>query len=440
MRVGLGIGLVLLLLAPIARAEGDNVLVGGDLRLRGEGFDNVLDLSDARSDNFTFYRMRPRLWVDARPREGLRLFFRLADEYRWGRGEKVSGTRDPETKIGIDNAWADVRIVDGVNVRFGRQDLMYGEGFLIFDGTPADGSSSAYFDAAVASWEGGRSGAKVDLLMAKIAEVGFAPGPDDEDFYALYARQDPGEVYLLHRNQRASLRFGPGAGYPDIFHLGRKTTAIGARYARLPEAGFHLAAEGAYELIEDAGIDVLEQSGHAYGAYARGGFTGGARKLGVELAAVYLSGDDPESKLQGWDGFYSEWPKYSEGYIYTVADGITRIRPEDAGSWTNLNAYWIEGRATPAKRVRVSLRATQLLAPENDGTGQRPESRVPACGAGERRPGSRAGRTGAGRVLRSRRLLHEGRRPRLVRALAGHREILADRFASPPRGRGGRGW
>jgi hypothetical protein len=365
MRGGLGIGLALLLLAPIARAQDGNVRFGGDLRLRGEGFDNVLDLSDEASDNFTFYRMRPRLWVDARPRDGLRVYFRLADEYRWGRGEKLSGSRDPETKIGIDNAWAGVRIAGGMSVRFGRQDLMYGEGFLVFDGTPADGSSTAYFDAAVASWTDGSAGTNVDLLMAKIAETGFAPGSGDEDFYALYLRKDPAEVYLLHRNQRSGIGLGPGGGYPDILHPAHKTTALGARYARIPELGPHLAAEGAYEMLDD-----FRGSGHAFGGYARGGFTGGARKLGVEAGGLYLSGDDPKTgKIEGWDGFYSEWPKYSEGVIYTVYDGLTRIRPDDAGSWTNAGALWLEIRAVPVARARVSLRATKLLAVENSGPG-----------------------------------------------------------------------
>lgn len=365
MRGRLWIGLVLLCLAAVSHAEDAKVTFGGDLRLRGEGFDNVLDLTDEQADNFTYYRMRPRLWVDAHPRDGLRLFLRLTDEYRWGRGEKTSGVRDADIKIGVDNAYADLRLAKELTLRFGRQDLMYGEGFLVWDGTPADGSSTASFDAATLSWTNEKSKAKVDLLMSKIAETGFTPGQNDEDFYGLYAKRDPAEFYVLYRNQRAPVVFGPGGGIPDIVHPKRQTTAIGARYARLPETGLHFAAEGTYQTG-----DFGEESAQGFGGYGRGGFTGGARKLCVEVAGVYLSGDDPKTdEFEGWDGFYSEWPKYSEGTVYTMYDGLTRIRPDDVGTWTNMNAYWIEGRAVPVKQARVSVRATKLLAVEDTGPG-----------------------------------------------------------------------
>jgi hypothetical protein len=362
----LGIGLALLLLATIAQAEDSKVLVGGDLRLRGEAFDNVLDLTNSRSDNFTFYRMRPRLWVDGKPRDGLRVFFRLTDEYRWGRGEKVSGTRDADVKMGIDNAWADIRIAEGLSVRFGRQDLQYGEGFLVFDGTPADGSSTAFFDAGLATWSDETSKAKFDLFMSKIAETGFAPGSNDEDFYGIYARRDPGELYVLHRNQRAAVALGPGLSLPEIIHPKRKTTAIGGRVARLPDAGFHFAAEGAYQTG-----DFGEVSERAFGGYARAGYTvDEAHRLGIEVGDVYLSGDDPKTeRFEGWDGFYSEWPKYSEGYVYTVSDGLTRIPLDDIGTWTNMNAIWIEGRVVPASWARAAVRVTRFLAVEKTGTG-----------------------------------------------------------------------
>jgi hypothetical protein len=349
-------------------AKETKVAIGGDLRLRGEGFDNILDLTDSKADNYTFYRMRPRLWVDAHPREGLRVYLRLTDEYRWGRGERTSGARDADLKIGVDNAYADVRIGGSplggnLNLRFGRQDLMYGEGFLVWDGTPSDGSSTACFDAAVLSWTHEQSKSKVDMLMSKIAETGFAPGRNDEDFFGLYAKRDPGEFYVLYRDQRAPLFFISGAD--TIVHPERRTTAIGARYARLPETGLHFAAEGTFQTG-----DFGEESNRGFGGYARGGYTVTPRKLCVELAGVYLSGDDPKTrKYEGWDGFYSEWPKYSEGTVYTMYDGLTRIGRDDAGTWTNMTAYWVEGRAVPMKQARVSVRATKLLANEKTGPG-----------------------------------------------------------------------
>ncbi len=115
---------------------------------------NVLDLADSLRDGYNYYRLRTRAWIDAKPRQGMRIFFRLGNEYRWGRGEKDAGVRDPLGKLSLDNGWAEVAFpaVSNLSFRFGRQDLAYGEGFLIMDGTPADGSSSSYFDAMKLTW------------------------------------------------------------------------------------------------------------------------------------------------------------------------------------------------------------------------------------------------------------------------------------------------
>jgi len=138
--------LSVLLLAPSGARSAEiapGLSVGGELRLRAEGLDNALDLSDAAYDSYDYYRLRPRLWIDAKPRESLRLYVRVANEYRWGRGELTAGLRDPEAKLALDNGWARWGREAGPSFTFGRMDLAYGEGFVIFDGTPADGSAAS---------------------------------------------------------------------------------------------------------------------------------------------------------------------------------------------------------------------------------------------------------------------------------------------------------
>lgn len=383
--------------------------LGGDLRIRGESFDNLLDLDDDADDSYQFTRMRYRLWVDGRPREEVKLFFRLGGEYRWGQqsitaqgAANPSSIRDTESRVSVDNAWVDVAWPprSGLSLRLGRQDLTYGEGFLVFDGTPADGSSSAYFDALKGSWAHGRW--TVDLFTAKLQDEGFGTPGRDEDLHGLYAKRALEgrfalEAYLLHRHQRGARAFQTGRPWM-VEQPAHRTGAAGFRISRLPETGGFFAGEFAVQAGEypDAvksspGMPGLVGSGsendrEASGGYLRAGWSRDCRYHGAfEVGGLFLSGDDPHTaRFEGWDPFYSEWPKYSELLIYTLYDATsrvmidrtpgvvpagwesdsswTRVSADDAGSWTNLTAGWVEVRAEPLPTLRLACRGTLLGA------------------------------------------------------------------------------
>jgi hypothetical protein len=334
---------------------------GGDLRLRGEGFDNALDLCDCAHDSYEFYRFRTRFWVEADPNERLRIHVGLGNEYRWGRGPNTAGLRDPEAKIALESGWAVLQGPNGsgLSLKIGRQNLMFGEGFLIFDGTPADGSGSAYFDAIRAMWHGNRF--EADLLTVKLDDEAFGTDSRDEDLHALFVRRGPVELYMLHRNQRGATMRASGALHPK-----QHTTALGGRFAHLPETGPHLVGEGAYQTGERGSTNR-----EALGGYLRWGWTAPWKmQPTVEFGTLFLPGDDPGTNdYEGWDGFYSEWPKYSELLVYTFYDNTTRIVGDDPGTWTNLRANWLELRVRSGHRITGSIRATRILAAERTGPG-----------------------------------------------------------------------
>ena len=236
---------------------------------------------------------------------------------------------------------------------------MIGEGFLVFDGTPADGSASAYFDAIRLHWE--NRIAEVDLITAKIDDEAFGTEARDEDFYGLFGQAQGGALYLLHRNKRKATTSASGVIHPE-----RRTTAAGGRWAHVPPEGMHLALEGAYQTGEYDGRD---QRG-AGGIFHWGWTARWESRPRVEVGGLVLSGDDPGTKRhEGWDGFYAEWPKYSELLVYTMYDNTTRIPDDDAGTWANLRAWWLEGRVEIRPNVRASIRATRLAAIERSGPG-----------------------------------------------------------------------
>jgi len=127
---------------------------GGDIRLRQEMWDN-LPRGATQSHNESYFRTRVRAWGKVE-NEDFTLYGRLVDEFR------AYATTGPRTAAGNprdyarlpgevipDNLYLDLRDLcwDRLDLRIGRQDLMYGAGRTIFEGTPMDGSRSFFFDA-----------------------------------------------------------------------------------------------------------------------------------------------------------------------------------------------------------------------------------------------------------------------------------------------------
>jgi len=96
---------------------------------------------------YSYYRLRtrPGARVDIGDRYGV--YGRLANEFRVYDNNRQT-QRCPH-ELFIDNLYVDVLDVwpDRLGVRVGRQDLKYGAGRVIRDGTPGDISRSYYFDA-----------------------------------------------------------------------------------------------------------------------------------------------------------------------------------------------------------------------------------------------------------------------------------------------------
>ena len=120
-------------------------------RIRQESSDNVTSLNDGAADSSAYMRLRTSLGAQWRPGRAWEIHLRLTNENRFYLAPKS----DPRLKKNFD---LNEVFVDQLNVRWknpgrlpltvtlGRQDLMLGEGFLVMDGGPLDGSRSAYFN------------------------------------------------------------------------------------------------------------------------------------------------------------------------------------------------------------------------------------------------------------------------------------------------------
>jgi hypothetical protein len=373
--------------------------VGGDIRWRGEMFDNVWDFNDddpsELDDSWEYNRIRTRVWLDAKPIENVAGYVRLTNEYKPGdvdyesfsNASSVNDTKD----IAIDNAYIEVsNILDqNLRLRLGRQDIVFGEGFVFLDGTPYDGSETIAFDAIRLTYTLEDSGTSIDLVQAKTSE-GVGPAlADDEEVSALYITGDwikgenfsmKFEPYVLYRNRNyvGTYRVPPDTLAVESTQPKLWTAMPGLRVSGKIYDNFTYAAELAYQFgeLEDYGPGGEDVDRDAWGGYAWGMYTFAETEWEPSIKAgfTYLSGDEKTSAgvdtgdFEGWDSFYAEWPKFSELYIYSVWDPMPQAAgvDPDMGAYTNMYMPEVKVTVNPTEKLRLSLRCLYYWAVEDD--------------------------------------------------------------------------
>ena len=134
---------------------------GGDLRIRNEYFNNLLTLNpNSRLHEQDYFRFRARIWTTITPADDFSFFTRLATEPRdW---LNPAGYSPYKGRTGMDMTEG---VFDALNVRWknilqqpatvtvGRQDIFLGDGWLVGEGTPYDGSWTTYLDSARFTYE-----------------------------------------------------------------------------------------------------------------------------------------------------------------------------------------------------------------------------------------------------------------------------------------------
>jgi hypothetical protein len=359
---------------------------GGDIRIRGQVTANNHDLSSRSGeyDNEQYYRERTRLWVKGEFEEGFTAYIRLTAEPRWGHADTVyndsSNNAEWYNHVIIDNSYIEGKNLWGspISLKIGRQDMGYGEGFLIYDGTNDsyigditnigdfdDGSRTTYFDAIKLTGVFGDTSA--DLFTAKVNE-GVFNTQDDEDLYGLYItnkslKDRTIEVYGLERDRR----FNPDN--PTIADWSKdRTIAVGARSTGKVIENLTYAVELAHEFGKAyMGLEAEdEQDRNAWGGLASLTYAMAQvpTQPSIKLAAYYTSGDKngTEDKNEGWDCFYSEFPKYGYGDMLANISKNAEYRTGDEGIWSNDMIYEVDLKANPLPKMTTSLGYLYLMA------------------------------------------------------------------------------
>jgi hypothetical protein len=307
-------------------------------RFRFETWDNAVSLDDAAGDANAYTRNRTTLGLSWKPLENVEVLGKLTNEFRVYLAPKT--TAFSWNEVFFDNLYVKWTIPGRApfTITAGRQDINLGEGFVIADGTPGDGSRSYYFnalrlDAGLAKGHTltafAHATEATDRYLPVIDPVPRALAEQPERGLALYYAGTFGrtklDAYAVHKSTEAN----------EAWPIASRTETFGARAVTSLAKPLSATAEAAYQAgtLGDAGRSAFGAIAHL--DYDLGGRLGFLKSF--VLGGILLSGDDPATaRAEGWDPIFSRWPKWSESYIYTLT------RESRSAYWSNLASLYAQ--------------------------------------------------------------------------------------------------
>jgi len=371
---------VLLLIPSLSALAGVNVKWGTYLRLRNEYWKNWFNMSkNAKTigshtlGNREFFRIKASIWGkfgfgDFMPNgmdiaEGTSLFVKMTDEFR---PYVYPSHRGDIGETVFDNLYLDAKNIFGlpIDARIGRQNFLftYGEGFLIMDGTPQDGSRTYYFNAAKFTWHINDKNSLDFVYMKQNRTDDMLPIINEMDAIHITDGQttinDSNETgYVLYLKSRAIKNT-----YLEGYYIFKDEPRHSATSA-LEGQNSHIHTIGSYVRYKFDPYTLRGQFATQFGDYGSNDREGYGGYLFLDrvfkdakwspkasIGYLYLSGDDQSTnKNEGWDPLFSRWPWMSELYVLT---NITETGT-GPGYWTNLNMLRMELALKPTKKSKL---------------------------------------------------------------------------------------
>jgi hypothetical protein len=347
---------------------------GGDLRLRYIDMQNVdsLGYTGANLSRGAF-RIRGRLSYERQIAGALKVVGRLVNESsRYTRCSECEGSFD---EVVFDNLYLEAAEPRGIpfGIRVGRQDLLYGDGFVLADGTPLDGTRTSYVNGvlvtsavplwsfdAFAAWDPHR-----EKYLPRINNS-FTPLSETDDFlWGLLLRREPApgtalrytfEPYYIYKREKE------GGRTATIHTLG---TRLGLDFGGVGVTG-EFGYQGGKVPQSEVSDSTLNLDQLPEGPQSISALGGEARievhlrrpaRVDVSAGYVYLSGDDvlTRSKYEGWNPILGRWSQWSDLYAHALAlesqgiGALTRPMKQGLAYWQNLSMPLVRIVYSPAE-------------------------------------------------------------------------------------------
>jgi hypothetical protein len=387
------------------------LLWGADLRLRNEYFNNALSISSANPLHAQdYFRFRGRVFATATIASNMTINARLSAEPREWMEPSYAGQfrnrQGMEWRYGILDV-ANIKMANlfdqPLTVTLGRQDVMdvlnMKNGWIVFDGTPGDGSWAFFLDGARAAFEVKEIKTKFDMLyvtqhaypgsvVPTIGNSSTFSSPTLANPQGLYTgylvteQDEQGAILSVANNSIQNMTLGGFFVYKNDTRVqgvpngdNANIYTIGGSISGTPGKHWQYSLEGAYQCgsKEDATVNWGDngQAAPAHGWRTISAYGANARltylfndKWNNQLSLVgeILSGDNPNSQGQDemFDVLWGRWPRWSELYIYSYPN-------ETSGKIAQLNNVGRFGPMwtfSPVKGTTLSAMYTPLFAIE----------------------------------------------------------------------------
>jgi len=308
-----------------------NFVLSGDFsyyfkeRLRFTSINNAITLNSDTDPDLSFSRTKTSIGFSYFLEQNLQFNACLTNEFRYYFGKSHKEFTFDEVffeKLNIIWNLKDFKIT------FGRQNIILGEGFIMFDGSPLDGSRSAYFN-----------GIRGDYKNKNFIFSLFVVNQPTTDSYLPILNNQ--EQLLIENKEKAYGFYGTYKQknyFIDLYSLNKKVEAEGNNINTFGgRFSFNINKKTAVtaEFASQNGDYQLEKH-RAYGGYSYINYY--YKKYSIECGLIYLSGEkiDTSKIHEGWDSPFARWPKWSELYVYTQ---IIEFNGKVA-YWSNLKSYY----------------------------------------------------------------------------------------------------
>jgi hypothetical protein len=349
---------------------------GADERLRIEYFDNAITLNQqAPGHEWDFFRYRTRVWATISPCAEFSVYTRVLWEGRhWQNPVQNDPPNDtafskPEWDWGqfeFDNLYAKLNLAPlNTAVTVGRQDIILGDGWLVLEGTPLDGSTTIYFDAVRSSTQLKDYQTTVDMIYINnwsSPDMWLPTFPDNDR--AMIENNERGAIlwvtnksvknleldpYFIYKHDEAAFPMTKGGDNADIY-------TFGARAVYDFNANLRGRVEAAGQFGSKNGASLCALGVNSRVSY----FFNDSLKNELRLNVEYLSGDNPGTATnEAFDPLWGRWPQFSELYVYSYAPE-TRI-----ANTTNLFRIGPGYVVHPTSNTEFEFDYNALFAPQN---------------------------------------------------------------------------
>jgi hypothetical protein len=298
---------------------------------------------DDEDHKFHFERYRTRWWTTIKLDDDTTVNTRFTWEFRtWQEPASMQQSTDFDEII-MDNLNVKMKNFLGTpsTAIIGRQDMVLGQGWLVADGTPMDGSRTFYFDAARFTWDLGdkttldtiyiHNEPKSDWWLKPINDRARYTTQEEEDGAILYYTNKSGptqfEGYFMYKHNEpvkplvVDNFIFPKAAADAASKEASIFTFGGAAQAPIND-NWNYRVEGAVQTGRSESPNPVvtpndkEEDLLAFGAKGdlQYSFKDDLDNR-LHVTYEYLSGDDPDTKrVESFNPLWGQWPQWSEMY------------------------------------------------------------------------------------------------------------------------------